>query len=33
MHAQFHKIVKGDSTLLRNLMKLQNIHWLTGTSK
>jgi len=30
---QFHIIVKGDSTFLRNLKKLQNIHELTRTSK
>jgi len=30
---QFHKIVKGDSTFLRNLRNLQNIHELNRLSK
>jgi len=30
---QFHKIVKGDSTLLGNLRNLQNIHGLNKLSK
>jgi len=30
---QFHKIVKGDSTFLRNLRYLQNIHGLSRLSK
>ena len=30
---QFHNIVKGDCTLLRNLRKLQNIHELNRTSE
>jgi len=30
---QFHKIVKGDSTLLGNLRNLQNIHGLNRLSK
>jgi len=30
---QFHNSVKGDSTFLRNLRKLQNTHGLNRTSK